>query len=255
MNVHIRLAKTAEDRAAIYRMRYELYVEQQGLFHDTADHERRFLTDEDDAHSHLLLAEVDGQLAGTLRLTSGPFSEDLRKTYELRRLRGIVEEERIMVVTRVLVRPEFRGGSIMIQFAMKAMEIVAAASVELTVANCEVHLLNHWMMLGYRPYGKLYNHQQNGVLVSIGLATADLDRLRQLRSPLLQPLEQHDVGLHPQRLERLNELFFEGAAVHSKMATPTGDYLDEISQLLEDEKGSAGSYRIYRAPKRGCCWP
>ena len=56
----IRLADTDDDRAAAYRLRYELYVEQQGLFGDVADHGRRWLTDERDEHAILSVAEAQG---------------------------------------------------------------------------------------------------------------------------------------------------------------------------------------------------
>ena len=68
MNVTMRFASTDADRAAAYRMRYELYVTGQGLFADEADHERRWLIDEDDRHAHLILAECRGQIIGSVRI-------------------------------------------------------------------------------------------------------------------------------------------------------------------------------------------
>ena len=45
-NIEIRRAESESDRAAVYRLRYELYVEGQGLFHDVADHEGIAILDE-----------------------------------------------------------------------------------------------------------------------------------------------------------------------------------------------------------------
>jgi len=243
MGVELRFAETDDDRAAVYRLRYELYVEQQGLFHDTADHERRFLCDEDDAHSHILLAEVDGKLAGTMRITGRetvPFSADLRKTYDLDRLREVVEEERIFVGMRLLVLPELRGTPLALQCLAKCAELVAQLNGRLVVANCEAHLLNHYMKIGFRPYGQLYNHPQNGVLVPIALILGDLAHLRQLRSPLLEPLEKAGAQLPESELERIRSVVCEDVAVRSKIDLTTGMYLSNVAQALDDEDGLCG---------------
>lgn len=50
-----------------------------------ADHERRWLTDEDDADSPIVIAVVDGRVVGTIRITWGgaaPFRDSNRKAYD-----------------------------------------------------------------------------------------------------------------------------------------------------------------------------
>jgi len=243
MGVEIRLAEIEDERSAVYRMRYELYVEQQGLFRDTADYERRFLCDEDDIHSHILLAEIDGKLAGTLRITGCeivPFTADHRKTYGIDRLREVVAEDRMFVVTQMLVRPELRGTTLEPQCMAKAVELIAQWNGQLLVANCQAHLLNHYMKIGFRPYGQLYNHPQNGVLVPIALILGDLEHLRQLRSPLLEPLEKAQMQLPESELERICSVVCEDVAVRSKLDLSTGSYLSNVAQALDDEDGLCG---------------
>ena len=45
MNTVIKMATTDAERDAIYRLRYEVYVEEMQIFGTAADHERRMLFD------------------------------------------------------------------------------------------------------------------------------------------------------------------------------------------------------------------
>lgn len=240
MDFKFRVAKTDEDRAAIYQLRYELYVEGQHLFQDTADHERRFLCDEDDRHSHLILAEIDGELVGTVRLTGGdnsPLSDELKKTYELARFAGIVDDNRIIVAMRLLVVPEFRGSSLAMACMLKAAEVAAALKAELIVGNCEAHLLNQYIKIGAHPYGGIYNHPQNGVLVPFALVPGDLAHFRKAQSPLLPVFEVAGLASSDDQISRIRAILSDDAAVRSKLETSTYTYMNAISEILDDEKG------------------
>ena len=52
----LRLAHTDEDRAAAFRLRYEIYVEGMGLHIENADHKRRWIKEDHDDHSWIVLA-------------------------------------------------------------------------------------------------------------------------------------------------------------------------------------------------------
>ena len=79
MAIQFRFAESEEDKIAVYRLRYELYVEDQGLFLAEADHENRWLTDTYDAFSDIAMAEDNGRLIGSMRITMSyahPFSQE-----------------------------------------------------------------------------------------------------------------------------------------------------------------------------------
>ena len=56
MTIQFRFAQNQKDREAVFRLRYELYVEEMGLFLEEADHERRWLFDHYDAHATIAMA-------------------------------------------------------------------------------------------------------------------------------------------------------------------------------------------------------
>lgn len=191
----LRWAETEEEKEAVYRLRYDLYVADQGLFRDVADHQRRWLTDEYDSVSHIALAEMDGEVVGTIRVTFGSeatFSAGTRREYDIDRFAGVVEGSDIGTITRLLVRRELRGGGVIpFQLLWSAFERAAVHDMEILVGSCEPHLVNRYRSLGFQPYGKLYNHPTSGALVPIAFVLGDVAHLRRIGSPMVSAVSRH----------------------------------------------------------------
>ena len=47
MNIKFACADTAEEKAAVYRFRYSIYVREMGRYQDTADHDNGWLVEPD----------------------------------------------------------------------------------------------------------------------------------------------------------------------------------------------------------------
>lgn len=241
MQADIRFASTEDERAAIYRLRYELYVEEQGLFRDKADHGRRWLTDADDRAGRLLLAEVDGKVVGTTRINwagDAPLSAENRETYLIERFEARIDPRDIVVGTRLLVRSEHRGGALAFQLFWRGFEFAAERNVELALGNCEPHLVGNYRRLGWRPYGGLCNHPTNGVLVRVAFTLGDLDGLRAMRSPVVGALRGRTRG--PEAVAGLKALLTEEPAVASLEEEPDA-FWGEIERLISADEGGLGA--------------
>ncbi len=69
-NLAARIAESVADREAAYRLRYEVYVAEQGKPYAEADRERRLLSDELDRESvFIAVTQEDGRPVGTQRST------------------------------------------------------------------------------------------------------------------------------------------------------------------------------------------
>jgi hypothetical protein len=186
----IRLLETEAEREAAYRLRYELYVEDQGLFGDQADHERRWLRDKKDNDGATCLAKLDGVPVGTARLNwggDGEFTRENRETYDLDAFLDIVDPHDMAVGSRMVVRPEFRGGVLVLGLFTKLWELAVARGIELIFAECEPHLINKWVRFGFRPYG-LWEHPVNGTLVRLVYVLGDYDYAVRIGSPVAHTL-------------------------------------------------------------------
>lgn len=204
----LRIATTDEDRAAVYRLRYELYVEQQGLFLDQADHENRWLRDGYDESSTIILAEDDGRCVGTSRMSFGAeteFSEASKEDYDFARFDDLLEPADFSVITRLMVLPAYRGGDLGTRLFAESFRLAAEKGAELVLGSCELHLINYYWPLGFRPFGQLSNHPTNGVLVRIAAVLGDLEHVRNMDSPVTEALARRRRSNEnvPAILERL----------------------------------------------------
>ncbi len=237
----IRFAESEADRHAIFRFRYDLYVTQQGLFQEEADHERKWLTDDGDSKGHLVMAELSGKLLGTARLTWGadaPFSEEYRELYNLDAFNGVLADRDIMIGTRLLVDPEFRGGLLLFQMLWFCFEFSARNSVEVYLGNCEPHLVAAYHKIGFRPFGALSNHPTNGMLVPVACLAGDFEYHRQIKSTMLPALLNRPTP--PRYLPELRRILADHVPVVGEVDR-SEHFWDEVNTLLNDpEHGLCG---------------
>jgi len=198
MNASYHYAETQAEIDAIYRLRYEVYVEEMHIFGDVADHENRMLTGPNDENARLLYATIDGEIVASLRLNLGkdaPFTEELEETYNLERFRTVADDSQLLVLTRFMVRPEYRGTSIAHQMICQVGELCLKEEIEISVCDCQPHLVRYYQRMGFRSYDcQVYNDPEFGIMIPLAFVNGDLDYLQSIRSPLKSIFEQRECN-------------------------------------------------------------
>ena len=198
MNVSYHYAQTQSEIAEIYRLRYEVYVEEMHIFGDLADHDNRMLYGQNDEHCRLLYAKVDDKIVASIRLNlgkDGPFTEELKQTYNLERFNDVVRDEQLLVLTRFMVREEYRGSSIAHQMICKVGELCLKEDIEISVCDCQPHLVRYYQRMGFRSYDcDIYNDPEFGIMIPLAFVNGDLDYLKAIRSPLKTIFEQRECN-------------------------------------------------------------
>jgi len=237
MDVQVRFARTEDELAAIYRLRYATYVEELHLYTSQADHTRRWLADAEDAAAHQLYAEVEGQVVGTLRLHlggTGAIPASLATRFELERFSPQVPVEKLCVVGRFMVRRDMRGTAVPYRLIQESIRFQLEQGLELTVCDCQPHLLNLYTSLGFRPYLGTYDHPEFGVMVPLVLVLRDVEHLEWMGSPLraLLPMDApiSDVA------SRIGPLLESARGVLSQEATDPDQYWREVHGLLSHSR-------------------
>lgn len=190
MNTMIQIATTEAERQAIFRLRYHIYVEEMQIFGAVADHGRGTLSDPHDPTSRLMYAAVDGEVVGTLRLTLGkdaPFSDEFENTYNVARFRPAATDAQMMVLTRFMVKEEYRGTPIAFQMICEIARIGVEEGIEIAFCDCQPHLIRYYQRIGFRGYeSPVYNDPEFGIMVPMAFLFGDPDYLRSIRAPVHQ---------------------------------------------------------------------
>jgi hypothetical protein len=153
-DVEVRLATTDEEREAVYRFRYGVYVEELGRYRAEADHERRRLADPEDARSWLVYATHGGEVVASFRITWGGdgFSPRQIEQYQLAPFLAELPPEVMAVGERTMIAPSWRGTDLMAALGEVSEPISLAHDVRVVFGACEPHLISFYACL-QRPYG------------------------------------------------------------------------------------------------------
>ena len=192
-----RLATCHEDVEAAARLRYAVYVAEQGKAYAQADHARAVFTDDFDAGSDVVLVEDAGQLVGTVRASSFAdprVADAFGGTFERQRFPESGDDA-IVVCTRLAVLPEYRRSVARDLLFTTIYATRLAKGTELCFAACAPVLLRLFQHYGFVEYAEPYTDPTVGMLHRTVLRLRDLDTLRRAGSPFLSiALAQADAA-------------------------------------------------------------
>jgi hypothetical protein len=163
-------ATTAEDREAVFRFWYSVYVEEMGRYRGVADHVRRELRDPEDDRSRIVFAREDGEVIGSYRLSWGGdgFSERQIRQYSLQPFLDELPNEWLVIGERTMVAESHRGGTVWTDLAMLAGPICDDQGAFVSFGACEPHLVSYYAQFNNRPYAmRQFVSEESGYLVPI----------------------------------------------------------------------------------------
>lgn len=230
----IQYARTEEQRERVYGFRYQVYVEEMNRYHSIADHVRRHLKEDVDAHSRLYMVTQGEQIVGAMRFTWGadaPFVARHISQYDLRPFLDRIPPELIVVGERFMVSPELRGTDLLFNMFATYLQFVNDNRIQLVFGDCEPHLLNLYQGLGFRTYSKRnVNSPETGYLIPLVMVPEDIDYMQRINSPLLKVLR--DFGDDVRVPGAVQELLAKDTAIYSQRFSKPHEYWSRIYAAL-----------------------
>jgi len=166
-DLEVRLATTDDEREAIYRFRYDIYVNELGRYRAAADHEHQRLADPEDTTSWLFYAADGDEVVASFRITWGGdgFSPRQVQQYQLAPFLAELPPEVMAVGERTMISPRWRGVDLMALLGEVSAPLSDAHDVRIVFGACEPHLLSFYA-LHQRPYGtRNINSPDAGLLI------------------------------------------------------------------------------------------
>jgi CRP-like cAMP-binding protein len=150
-------AETQREREAVYRFRYQVYVEELKYGY-VADHERRWLKqDEDDQPgTTLLYTGTPEEVTSTVRVrawAAGQVPPAVFQAISLERFPG-VEGLGVSHIGRLMIRRTLRGKLVLPSLLAAGYELLAGEKgADLAFLDCVPGIVRYYRQLGARPYG------------------------------------------------------------------------------------------------------
>jgi hypothetical protein len=223
------LAETSEEKEAVYRFRYSVYVEEMGRYQDTADHANRRLVEPEDDHSWIFFANDGVDVVATARLTWGGdgFSERQIHQYSLQPFLDELPPNLMAVGERAMVEPQHRGSGLLDDLMEHSRALVEDYDIRIVFGACEPHLLSLYLGMGQRTYAdKNINSAEAGYLIPLVSLPKGADSLVGLGDASDDPLAV------PSCVRRV--LSSEGGAVLSPMLMEPSQYWGEVNEALQE---------------------
>jgi hypothetical protein len=231
----IHLAESDDEKEAVYRLRYDVYVQEMGRYGASADHANRRLADPEDATARIFYAAEGGRVVATSRFSWGgdaPFSPRLVESYQLAPFLAEMASQRIAVGERGMVVPELRGSALYRELGQFSSRFVSEHRIELIFGACEPHLLSLYVGQGCRTFSKRnVNSKEAGFLIPIVTVVEDVEYLRRIGSPSAATAK--DWGAEARIPACVERLITNGGNVISQRLTASGAYWGEIHGALE----------------------
>jgi len=180
-----RIAQSLADREAAYRLRYEIYVAEQGKPYAEADHDRRFLSDELDTDGTTIVVESSGQIVGTVRANWFDCPATASKYHNFFAIEQFptIPPARIAVCSRLAALLEHRyqaaRGLLFDSIYLRGLD----RDTQLCFVACARILTRMFRGYGFREYAPPVNDPVVGPLHRFVLVLDDVEYLEQSGSP------------------------------------------------------------------------
>lgn len=184
--MEICIAQSNQEKEAIYRLRYDCYVDEMGWQYDSADSAAKSLFDPQDDTGVLYYA-VDGSgvIGATIRMDFGAdfeIPEKWRNQYRLEDFSGYPDAA-FNFSSRLVTLPAWRGTSVVPRMLMKAYEECCRRGTRFSFCYCRPRLIELYERLGFMRYKDNIIESSQGYMCPMVMLNEDAEHLRRVKSP------------------------------------------------------------------------
>jgi predicted GNAT family N-acyltransferase len=189
MSIEFKLAQTDEEKEAIFRFRYQIYIEEMNR-PAHADHEKRQITDSFDKTAHIFYVERNQELVATARTNFQRESPiEFEKEYLLEQF-GDYYPDRISTTSKLMVSNSNRNGRLTPYIINQLYKYTIRNKIAIDFINCNEPLDSLYEKMGYRRYRDNIAHKEFGSVVPMVLFLYDIEHLRKINSPFFKVAEE-----------------------------------------------------------------
>lgn len=201
-------ASRKDEIESVFRLRYQVYIAEQGKPYPDADHHRQMLIDPLDDISTLLIARHDETVVGSVRSSWFDVPE-VRRCFPMFSIEpGFpVPLHNIGIATRLVIDLSQRGRAATNALLRHLYRLSLDRGDEISFAACNLKLVSFFRRYGFIEFAPPYQDPVVGHLARLVLFTRDLRHLEAVRSPFL-PVARHGDLACPEdrRVEMLYRL-------------------------------------------------
>lgn len=189
MLLEIKHTLTQEETEAIYRLRYDVYIEEMGYEQKHACHKNKLLPDPMDISGDLFGAFEKETAIGTC-LTNYTRTSDLTFYPTLYNMDKLAQDYKqyASISTKLIVHKNYRKGPVVFKLVVATYVKGLRDGIKYNFIDCEPNLVQFYSRLGYIVHLPEIHHPEFGPGVVMVLELENEAVLKKSKSPLLKYL-------------------------------------------------------------------
>ncbi|NES02362.1 MAG: hypothetical protein F6K22_05630 [Okeania sp. SIO2F4] len=186
--LEIRLAQTPEEREEIFKLRYQIYVEELGWLENCANyepnHKQKKLEDPLDLSANLFVAFNNHEFVGTARCNYAKNldSDYYSKLYKMSETVGDAHPLSTSIGGRFMLKSYLRGTLIGLRIMQAYYKQLLLDGIKFDFIDAEAYLVPFFEKLGYKTISKIdYSIYESSVVMV--LDTVNIEHLEKVKLP------------------------------------------------------------------------
>ena len=196
-SIKVLIAASEQEKLRIYRLRYQIYVEEMGRELPSADHKNRLVFDEFDEKGFLVYAQSGSEVIGTVRLnigTTGEFSPQLVRMFHMdvfQEFSNGQHKQKLGFSSKYLVDSAYRRSQAAYLVGVQLYEIYRSEEVQFCFAGCNPYMIPLYERIGFRRFADNFDIPEYGCMVPLVWILEDESHMRTVCSPFLRNARRH----------------------------------------------------------------
>jgi hypothetical protein len=189
MAIEIRKVRTESEVRAVFRLRYEVYIEELGRTQRYADHATRTIEEPLDSCANLFCAYEGSRLVGTVRTNYAWRSAlgDYEAIYAMQR-GDTAHPHSTSITTKLVVVPDRRRTTLPYRLAAATYAAALSDGVMFDFVDVYPARVAFFERLGYRVHVPRALHPEFGEVIVMRLGMRDARHFAEVKSPFLRVL-------------------------------------------------------------------
>ncbi len=190
MAIRVRAVETAEEAQAVFRLRYDVYIQELERSQRYADHGRRTIEEPLDHSGKLLAAYQDDRVVGTLRINYARTCNlsEYESLYQMQRA-GAAHPDYTSITTKLLVAADHRNTTLAYRLSMAAYSQGLCDGILFNFIDVYPQRVAFFERLGYRVHVPETQHPEYGTVAVMKVDMLDAAHFQRVGSPFLRFLQ------------------------------------------------------------------
>jgi hypothetical protein len=190
----VRLAETLEERRAIARLRYSLYISRDGKAYTGVDHKLCTFWESVDDVSQNFFVSVDGCCLTAVRVTPAELAPRDFHLNLLLEHAGNIRTDVSIVNSRLVVQRNLRARSWIVPLFLEVFRDGVASGARYCIVGTRDDLVPIFLRFGFKCIGDRYVDPVAGTLNAMCLDAHDIEHLLKINSPYVRAFPNAIIG-------------------------------------------------------------